>query len=664
MKNSVKILILEDVLSDLELVLRELKKAKIGFEHLHVDNEVGFRKGLTDFNPDLVLSDYMLPQFTGMEALLIVKANFPTLPLIIVTGSINEETAVTCMKAGATDYVLKENLAHLGPAINSAMERKAQIEARISAEEALRESENRFKKLSDLTFEGILLHNKGVAIDVNESLARMFGYAAEELIGRNMIELLTPRKFHATIQGNIIRSSIKPYDVIGIKKDGTRFPIELESRDVKNRDEQYRVTAIRDITDRKLAEKKLKEINDQISAQNEELNRINTELLIAKEKAEESDRLKSSFLANLSHEIRTPLNSIVGFSTLISKNENPEENKRFAIFIQNNSDTLLKLIDEILDMSKIEANQLNIEIEPCQINLLLNEIYAGSKIMLQKEGKPNIDIVLSPGNCEPDFHLDTDRIRFRQIINNLLDNAIEFTEDGKQIEFGYTFISKAPGSKKTEALQFYVKDTGIGISADKTDCIFERFSKIEESNTKLYRGAGIGLTITKNLVELLGGKIWVESEPGRGSVFYFTLPYETGKGIPETYKREEETSMDWKNKTILIAEDVEESFVYMSELLKATGIQMIHAKNGEEAVSYSEERPDIELVLMDIKMPKMNGYEAIRVIKKIRPDLPIIAQSAFAMEEDKQKAAEAGADDYITKPISKSSLIHTIANLI
>ncbi len=655
-------------MSDLELILRELNRAKIRFEHLHVENETGFRKALAGFNPGLILSDYQMPQFTGMEALLIVKEMDPILPFIIVTGTINEVVAVECMKAGASDYILKENLSRLGSAITSSLEKQESIIAKKKAEDALRESEEFKKRIIASSRDCIKV------LDLQGNLLSM------SRGGQELMEIDDTGKYlnrpwadfwkgddHQAALATVSKAAKGETEIFSgfcPTEKGTPRWWEIIVSPIKDaQDRIYRLLAVsRDITERKQAEEKLKEKSALIEAQNREYMEMNIKLQEAKERAEESDRLKSAFLANMSHEIRTPLNAIVGFSTLLAQDADSEENEKFAELVRINSDTLLRLIDEILDLSKIEANQITLKNEECNINQLLRELFSASKIFLEKENKTGIEISLKTPDAGPDVYILTDPVRLRQVLTNILENAIKYTEDGGQIGFGYTVVKDEsdPGGKK--ALKFYVKDTGIGIPGDKIEYIFERFYKIDGNRMKLYRGAGIGLTITKNLVELLGGRIWVESEPGSGSEFYFTLPFVTGKEIRQAGNGE--TLKDWKTKTVLVAEDVEASFILIRELLAGTGVQLLHAKDGHEAVDCCEKYPEVDLVLMDIKMPNMDGYEAIKRIKKLKPGLPIIAQSAYAMPREQQKALDAGADDYLTKPISQPELIKKIEQLI
>ena len=387
-------------------------------------------------------------------------------------------------------------------------------------------------------------------------------------------------------------------------------------------------------------------------------NRYKTELDLkkAKEKAEESDRLKSSFLANMSHEIRTPMNAIIGFSDLlVDSGTDEDEREELVTHINNNCNTLLHLIDDIIDLAKIEANELTIFIKNTDINTILKELHEVFNETKKKIGKKHIDVELDDDKLKDNFYLKTDPYRFKQILINLNDNALKYTETGS-VNIGYKILDDL------NVVEFYVKDTGEGINPDNLEHVFERFIQIDGTTSDSMQGSGLGLSIVKAYVELLGGKVWVESKKDVGSAFHFTIPSNLVK--EETHNREEklkeikDNMSNFAHKTILIAEDDKTSFEYLGIISSEIGISTIlWAQNGEEAIEICKENSNIDLVLMDIKMPVMNGIEATRAIKRFNPQLPIISQTAHAIAGDQEKSLEAGCDDYITKPINEAELL-------
>lgn len=381
-------------------------------------------------------------------------------------------------------------------------------------------------------------------------------------------------------------------------------------------------------------------------------------LVEALEKAEESDRLKSAFLANMSHEIRTPLNGVIGFAKFLRNfpDTTPQEREKFLGIISNSADHLLTLINDIIDISKIDVGQLTINPEPININELLAEVYSffyNSNPDLPTRG---IAFNYTTSLADSEAIINADRMRLRQILTNLVGNALKFTEKGN-VEFGYRV------NDENRELLFFVSDTGIGIPKDKQEIIFHRFRQAYTDITKQYGGTGLGLAICKSLVELMGGKIWVDSEPGKGSTFYFSIPMDVS--IDNAIKK----SMGYQlpdlhnllsGKTILIAEDDSNCRYFLKTVLKKLDVNILEADNGLTAVELQKQHPEIAAILMDIKMPIMNGYDAIKKIRASNPNVPIIVQTAHAFSNERAISKALGCNHFITKPIDPNSLYQSL----
>jgi signal transduction histidine kinase len=389
-----------------------------------------------------------------------------------------------------------------------------------------------------------------------------------------------------------------------------------------------------------------------------ERKKVEAVLIEAKTKAELSEKLKTSFLQNMSHEIRTPMNAIVGFSQLL-KEEGLSEHDRneFIKNVTNNAESLLHLIDDILDVSKLESNQLLITEAVCDLADIFENLNAHYLSVLKNEGKEAIKLSLILPD-DPPIKMTTDPVRLKQVLMKLMDNAVKFTESG-EIRFGF----------KPEAgkIYFFVEDTGIGLSEDKKDVIFDLFRKLEENKLKLYGGTGLGLTLARYLVHLLGGEIDLESHEGFGSKFFFTLPLLQSK-IPVESESELSEGPEFKRKfsgkSILIVEDTDSNFLLMERIFSHTGLSIERAVNGEVALQKFFHEGPFDLVIMDIKLPGMDGYEITRLIKEKNPKTPVIAHTAYALEGDREKSLEAGCDEYIPKPSEKEALLDTISKFL
>jgi len=380
------------------------------------------------------------------------------------------------------------------------------------------------------------------------------------------------------------------------------------------------------------------------------------DLIKAKEKAEQSDRLKTAFLANLSHEIRTPMNAIIGFTELINIGGlSTEKKQEYSNIILHKGKELLTMVDDIIEMAKFESGQINISKSETNLVKLLTELFQYYKHHRTNLKKDKIEIHLSIPPEKSLQHFYTDPGRLQQVMSVLLDNALRFTEKG-YIQFGYEL-------KDAKNLMFFVKDTGPGISKDTLKNIFTRFRQIETLSNKKYPGSGLSLSIAKNIVEMLGGKISCESVPGEGSTFYFLLPLNiTDKNSEKEITKESINikNFNWKNKVILVVEDEEVNFRFIEAVLDDTQVQLIHAYNGKQGVGLCKSINKIDLILMDIKMPDMDGFDACKVIKEYKKSIPVIAQTAYTLPESRKQCKDAGFDEYIAKPIDIELLLTTL----
>jgi len=512
--------------------------------------------------------------------------------------------------------------------INGYAERLGRIIERKESEEEVRKIKERLRSFMESSPDIFaLLDSELNYVEVNKTGLKYLKKTKEEIIGKNILDIIPALK--KTDRYNKYMEVIntgKPFFMDGFIPDPRFRDIHLSVRSFKVGNGLGII--VTDTTERKKAEK---------------------ELRIAKEKAEESDKLKTAFLANMSHEIRTPMNVIIGFGELL-KNPNltAEKRKLYINWINSNSKHLLRVIDDIVDISKIEANQLKIEPEEFSLNGLLTELFINYQREIKLIRKSNIQLCIEKAFDDFRNYIYADETRLAQVLSNLINNALKFTEKG-YIEFGYMLENK-------NTLKFYVKDTGMGILKEQQEIIFERFRQAEIDHIKTYSGTGLGLTISKRLIELMGGKIWIESKFQQGSTFYFTIPYQPVKKYKEIDEKESK-AYNWKGKKILIVEDDLASFQILEAIMHELQIQIIQTDDGEKAVEICKADKDINLVIMDIKLPVMNGYEATRQIRKFRKDLPVIAQTSYAMKEDKKKCIQAGCNDYISKPIDINILI-------
>jgi len=794
-----KILIVDDVPDDAELVALQLKQQGMKFSWKHVDNAQKLKNALTDEAWDIVITDYSMPGFDGIEVFRIVNEYDENLPVIMVSGTIGEDVAVEAMKKGVHDYLMKNNLLRLGQAILREIRDAENRRQYKKARAALVQSEEKFRLLVENAPVGVSIASlDGRFQNVNRAYCDISGYSKNELLNMSFIDI-TVEEFKAEtlkmidklIDGKIekermekqyirkdgkiidviIHTAIKrdeegkPEYLIGLLQDITETKKEERIRSViynisnatdkaqnlnefitevrnelskviatKNfyiafyeketdtfllpfvedeKDELTYFSAGKTLTDYVMKTKKslfatkdiIKELErsgeiDLIGAESEvwlgiplmikgeiigvlvlqsydnenafnendinmlkivsnqvsisiERKKAEQDLREALRKAEESDRLKSAFLSTISHELRTPLNAILGFSELINEDMENNEIVGYVKLINKSGQMLLEIIEDILDVTDIESGRARVTKEEFNIDSVLKELYPETESIQEKEKKEHIEIEYCPPSNSDEITINTNKSKFKKILTLLLKNAFKFTEKGF-VEYGF--------KPEKDKMVFYVKDTGIGIAEDERDIVFEKFRQVDDSNTRKYGGVGLGLTLVKKLVELLNGKIWFDSELGKGSVFYFSLPY---------VKQEEELAAEKKigektakkllsDKTILIVEDENSNYLLLDKLLTLENVNTIWAKNGEESIEKFKENENIDLILMDLKMPVMDGYEATRKIKQLSKNLPIIALTAYTESESIEKALSKGFDDYLEKPIKRNELFERI----
>ena len=388
------------------------------------------------------------------------------------------------------------------------------------------------------------------------------------------------------------------------------------------------------------------------------MKQVHEELIKANFEAENSNRLKTSFLANISHEIRTPLNSVVGFSNLLLSNDlTPEMKAEYIEHINHNSEKLLQIIGDIIDLSRLESSQIEITYEEASVNEIVNEVAVEARKVIRRTDKP---IVLNVKNNFGDDsdHVFTDKVWLKRVLTHLMDNAVKFTLDGT-IEISY--------GRENNNLLFRIKDTGIGINKENLGRIFEEFRQEIDGHHRPFEGLGIGLTLAREVIERMGGKIFVQSEKGMGSEFSFSIPFRaagSARGKLKTMLAEADKPIDWSTRKCLLVDDNKDVLVYLKRILLDTGIEVLMERSGTEALETVKKVNDIDVVLLDMQMPGINGIETTKEIRKIRKNLPIIAQTAFIFEDDKDIILEAGCDACLIKPIRKEHLLTVMSSFL
>ena len=518
---------------------------------------------------------------------------------------------------------------------------------RKKAEEALKKSEEYHRELIENISDFILVVDANGNILYERPQQKMYlGYEINEDISKHGFDYIHPDDI-ARLKNQLAElikhpNKTEPINYRLRKKNGEWIELEGMCKNLLNNPAVGGIIInSMDITERKKAEK---------------------ELIKAKEKAEESDKLKSAFLANISHEIRTPMNGILGFTSLLKEPDVDEVKlKRYVEVIEKSGERMLNIINEVIDISKIEAGLMKISLDEANVNELIESLY---NFFLREANSKSISLSFRNGLSHDNSEIKTDADKLNAILINLIKNALKYTDSGS-IEYGYKLKPLKDKSTKEDQpyLEFYVKDTGIGIPDDRQGAVFDRFIQADIFDVKAKQGAGLGLAITKAYIQMLGGEIWLESSPGSGSTFYFTIPYIVSKEKKKTkgqgkYLNGAHNMPD--DLKIMVVEDDEASVMLINAIVNKISSEVLIANNGKEAVQLFKKNEDIDLILMDIKMPIMNGFDAARTIRKFNKDVVIIAQTAFGLAGDREKSIEAGCNDYISKPVYKDELLDLI----
>ena len=636
--------------------------------------------------PDVILLDIIMPDMDGFDVCKKLKAFKKTadIPVVFLTAiKIDKENRIKALEAGGDGFLSKPvDESELTAQIRAMVKiRKAAIrikdekkeleslveertrelqnthkatlkllqffkeenERRKKSEAALRSSEEQiklFKQAVDSSSVVITITDvEGKIIYANPFFLETTGYSYDEVIGSNPRILKSghqSREFYKKMWDTILSGKVWIGEILNKKKNGELYWVKA---------------VISPILNSKGIITNFVAVKENITQSRQMME----DLLKAKEKAEESDKLKTAFLANMSHEIRTPMNGILGFAELLKEpGLNVEEQQKYIRIIERSGVRMLNIINNIVDISKIEAGLMDVKIQESDINEQIDYIYTFFKPEVEAKGMELLHKEVLPKN---EAGILTDREKLFAILTNLVKNAIKYSEKGC-IEFGY--VTSGGNIEKPDTLTFYVKDTGIGIRKDKIDIIFDRFRQVSEGSNRNYEGVGLGLSITKAYVEMLGGRIWVESEEGLGSCFYFTLPYKTTtEEVVKKQKQKTSTDQDEEkaaNLKILIAEDDETAEWLLSITVQPFCSSLLVARSGTEAVEMCRNNTDIDLILMDIRLPEMNGHEATRLIRTFNKEVVIIAQTAYGLSSDRNNSFEAGCNEHISKPINKDDL--------
>ncbi len=657
MSKYLKVLIIEDSEDDVLLILQALMKGGWQPDHTVITTNGEFTKVVHAQPYDIILCSLELSQFQVQEAIAFLEESGKDIPVIVLSDEADEEAAVEMMRLGASDYLAKEKLAKLPLLVDREVK---DVQVRAQKREAEAATTNLLKDLTELKTaldQSALVSitdTEGHIVYINERFCALSGYSADELIGKDHRILISDEH-----QGEVFEQLWKTIS------SGQVWRGELKNK-AKNGEYYWVDTVISPILNECNQPKQYLAIRSDITRRKQ----YEQELIAAKEAAEAASKAKSSFMANMSHEIRNPMNGIMGMSNMLSRTELNPTQRKYLSLIQLSSDKLLGIINEILDFSKIESGRVELATTEFKVDkfmediIMLNQNYAAEK---------ELQLTYSVAACDSNILIgDVDRLR--QILLNLIQNAIKFTDMG----FVRVTVSGQRHSANKCITRFDVQDSGIGINPKEYEQLFKPFYQVDSSTTKKFEGTGLGLAIVKRLIEMMNGKITIESEPGTGSTFSVEIPFEIPEHAQKSGSNEftgEAVTIQTANKaqTVLVVEDNAINRMHMALLLGDAGFDVKEASNGKDALEFFKTNR-VDLVVIDGQMPVMDGFMAVKQMREIEKEftgqkdrlrhVPIIALSGYTNASDKDKFYAAGVDDFVAKPVVEADLFDKINALM